>query len=403
MKTLSPFSDKWYFCRKERWWNQHNRRSSVAPFLLCSIILTSLFCLLTLYSTYYSCMGTIIPLDDKHVLDQNSTLLQHNNANVGKDQRCDLFEGQWIPDLNATSYTNYSCQTIPESKNCFKNGREDVDFLNWRWKPQDCDLPKFDPKRFMEIVKGKKLAFIGDSVARNQVESLLCLLSKEGIPVVEFKDVDDGLGRIFNLHLDKIKIEWANKITDMDFAIISDGHWFFRKLYLYHNGVVTGCVYCNEPNITEKGLSYAIGESFRTAFRYINSCKECKKGVTTLLRTFSPPHFEHGTWNDGGSCNRTSPHHQLDEKSMEYILELRNVQFQEVERARMESFVKKKEDKRFEILDVTKAMLMRPDGHPGAFWGNKWMKGYNDCVHWCLPGPVDFWNQLLMAILQRNY
>lgn len=59
------------------------------------------------------------------------------------------------------------------------------------------------------------------------------------------------------------------------------------------------------------------------------------------------------------------------------------------------------EGRRFGVLDVTRAMMMRPDGHPGEFWGNKWMQGYNDCVHWCMPGPVDMWSEFLMASIRR--
>ncbi|KAE8661296.1 hypothetical protein F3Y22_tig00113726pilonHSYRG00079 [Hibiscus syriacus] len=77
-------------------------------------------------------------------------------------------------DLHGSRYTNSSCTSIPNSKNCFRHGRSDRYFLNWRWKPDKCVLPRFDPKTFLEFVKGKKLGFIGDSVARNHVESLLC-------------------------------------------------------------------------------------------------------------------------------------------------------------------------------------------------------------------------------------
>jgi hypothetical protein len=95
---------------------------------------------------------------------------------VEKD--CDLFKGHWVRESRGHLYTNSSCTTIPESKNCFKNGRKDMDFLNWRWKPDECELPRFDARSFLQIVQGKKMAFIGDSVARNHMESLQCLLSQ---------------------------------------------------------------------------------------------------------------------------------------------------------------------------------------------------------------------------------
>ena len=46
--------------------------------------------------------------------------------------------------------------------------------------------------------------------------------------------------------------------------------------------------------------------------------------------------------------------------------------------------------------------MMRLDGHPGSYWHNKRKKGYNDCVHWCMPGPIDYWNNFLMAVMRKE-
>lgn len=54
------------------------------------------------------------------------------------------------------------------------------------------------------------------------------------------------------------------------------------------------------------------------------------------------------------------------------------------------------------VLDVTPAMRLRPDGHPDEHWKNEWMPGYHDCVHWCLPGPIDTWNELLLELIKRS-
>ncbi|KAA8530268.1 hypothetical protein F0562_004977 [Nyssa sinensis] len=418
MKSFHLFSDMLHCCKKERWLNP----GRMAPILLCSLFVTSIFSFFILYSP------NPFQATPKQDLDQKNAMIQPQKA--ADDENCDVFKGYWVPDLNGSLYTNLSCATIPESKNCFKNGRKDKDFVNWRWKPDECDLPKFDPKTFLRIVRGKKMAFIGDSVARNHMESLVCLLSKEEIPTDIYKDSEDrfrtwhfpyynftlmilwtrflvtGEERIingsksgvFDLHLDKVDNEWSQKISDIDYAIISDAHWFFRKLYLHEGGDITGCVYCSEPNVTDRGLGYAIRMSFRTALDHINKCKECK-GIMTFLRTFSPAHFEHGTWDTGGSCNRTGPVRKGEIQLEGIELELRNIQVEEIERERKKG---KKGGKRFQALDVTRAMLMRPDGHPGAYWDNKWMKGYNDCVHWCLPGPIDVWNDFLMAMLRKE-
>lgn len=89
---------------------------------------------------------------------------------------CDMYKGRWIHDPIGPLYTNNSCRIITQSQNCQGNGRPDNGYENWRWKPDKCDLPRFDARRFLELMRGKTLAFVGDSVARNQMESLLCIL-----------------------------------------------------------------------------------------------------------------------------------------------------------------------------------------------------------------------------------
>lgn len=205
---------------------------------------------------------------------------------------------------------------------------------------------------------------------------------------------------IYDLYLDKVDDRWASDLPYVDYAIISTAHWFFRPIHVHEGGKVIGCVFCNEPNVRPMDPLDAIGLAFRAILRYINQCKQCnKRKMLALFRTFSPAHFEHGAWDTGGSCNRTAP---FSEKDIDYLgdfrWKLRNVQVREIERAREEAAGG---NEMFGVLDVTMAMLMRPDGHPGAFWDNKYMKGYNDCVHWCLPGPIDVWNDLLIQVLTK--
>ncbi|XP_027358792.1 protein ALTERED XYLOGLUCAN 4-like [Abrus precatorius] len=413
------------------------------PFVLTPLLVATIFSLIFLYApnplTLTPHRGHDIFENRSQMQQQEQEQEQHGittkvtSSKSQKEQKtCDLFKGHWIPALGGSSsyYTNSSCTTIPDSKNCFMQGRKDTDFLHWKWKPQQCELPRFDPTTFLNIVSGKKMAFIGDSVARNHMDSLLCLLSQEEIPKNIYKDSEErfvkwyfpkhdftlmmlwsrflivgeermvnGTGSsIFDMHVDKVDEDWAKELPNLDYAIISDGHWFFRLMYLHEAEKLVGCVYCKEPNITDYNIDYPFRLAFRTAFRYINSCKECRK-MLIMLRTFAPAHFENGVWNNGGYCNRTGPMSEGEVDFGRFEWQLRNVQMEEFERARNEGT---KEGQRFEVVDVTKAMLMRPDGHPGEHWGNKWMRGFNDCTHWCLPGPIDMWSELLLAVLKRE-
>lgn len=107
------------------------------------------------------------------------------------EQKCDIFEGKWIQTgKNESLYTSTNCAWISDWKNCFKQGRKDVEFVNWRWKPRACELPRLAVNKFFEIVRNRRMMFIGDSVARNQMESLVCILSE--VTTVDLRALSSG-------------------------------------------------------------------------------------------------------------------------------------------------------------------------------------------------------------------
>ncbi|KAG9158466.1 hypothetical protein Leryth_013205 [Lithospermum erythrorhizon] len=155
----------------------HSSISSSAPFLLCSLCLPILFIFYVIYTPTLLQFSSLNNNDDVHDLTPTNVLNQSHHNGLDIDEKCDLSKGRWIWDEEGSLYTNFSCTTIPYLRNCFLHGRSDRDFLNWRWKPDQCEPPRFDSKAFLSYVQGKTMAFIGDSLARNQMESLLCLLS----------------------------------------------------------------------------------------------------------------------------------------------------------------------------------------------------------------------------------
>lgn len=141
-------------------------------------------------------------------------------------EKCDLFNGHWIRDWEQPVYTNTSCLTIPEPRNCFKNGRVDTDFLKWRWKPDACEIPRFNAKLFLQNFRGKSMAFIGDSVARNHMESLHCLLSQVGSLIYVYKD--NTLFFTFNRYSIFFPEEYYN-------ATFYSKEWYKRFMYNFFN------------------------------------------------------------------------------------------------------------------------------------------------------------------------
>lgn len=117
--------------------------------------------------------------DTAHRKNGGDEMELRNNIINGDEEECDLFRGEWVENHEGPYYTNKTCYAIQEHQNCMKFGRPDTGFLKWKWKPNGrCDLPVFDPSEFLEYMRGKSLAFVGDSVARNHMQSLICLLSR---------------------------------------------------------------------------------------------------------------------------------------------------------------------------------------------------------------------------------
>lgn len=48
------------------------------------------------------------------------------------------------------------------------------------------------------------------------------------------------------------------------------------------------------------------------------------------------------------------------------------------------------------LLDITALSALRDEGHVSKY-GHKADSGVRDCLHWCLPGIPDTWNEILAA------
>jgi hypothetical protein len=102
-----------------------------------------------------------------------------SNATSDEEAACDVARGEWVPDSAGPYYTNATCPLIDGRQDCMKYGKPGMEsILGWRWQPHGCDLPRFDAAAFLRLVRGKSMAFVGDSVARNHMQSLMCLLAK---------------------------------------------------------------------------------------------------------------------------------------------------------------------------------------------------------------------------------
>ncbi|KAL5571383.1 hypothetical protein UlMin_020980 [Ulmus minor] len=346
--------------------------------------------------------------------------------------KCDIFKGDWIPDPSGPRYTNESCHLIESHQNCMKNGRPDSGYFYWRWSPRECELPKFNPHKFLDLMRNKSWAFIGDSISRNHVQSLLCILSQveQAVEVYHdeeyrskrwsfpshnftlsviwtpflikaaiFEDMNGVSKSEIQLYLDKLDKLWTDQYKSLDYVVIGGGKWFLKTAIYHENNSVSGCHYCSGKNLTELGFEHAYRKAIELVLNFVASSEH--KPVV-FLRTTTPDHFENGEWFSGGYCNRTVPFREGEVEMRDVDQVMRNIELEEFEKAKE---VGSKNGVPLKLLDTTQLSLLRPDGHPGPyrqfqpFAEDKNAKAQNDCLHWCLPGPIDSWNDLVMELM----
>ncbi|KAF8378321.1 hypothetical protein HHK36_029660 [Tetracentron sinense] len=376
-----------------------------------------------------------------HQVPQNKPIIITSSSSQEDDRfnriPCDYTtNGKWVRDKSGPLYNGTSCGTIKEGQNCISHGRPDMGYLYWRWKPKQCKLPRFEPATFLRLFQNKHLAFVGDSMARNQLESLLCLLATVSPPDLIYQNGDDNKFRrwyfpSYNIHisiywspflvkgieksntglnynrlyLDLVDEKWASDMGEMDMIVLSVGHWFLHPAVYFEEDSVLGCHYCPGLNHTEIGFYDIFRKAFKTTLKAIVEKKHGSSEIDVIVTTFSPSHFQ-GDWDKAGACPKKKPFME-GEKLLEGMdLEMRNIEVEEVEAAKIKA-TQFSTGLRLEVLDVTKLSSMRPDGHPGPYmYPFPFANGVtervpNDCVHWCLPGPIDTWNEIMLEVVKR--
>ncbi|XP_039843432.1 protein trichome birefringence-like 19 [Panicum virgatum] len=347
---------------------------------------------------------------------------------------CDIFRpGEWVPDGAAPYYTNLTCSLIQEHQNCMKYGRPDTGFLRWRWRPAGCDLPRFDAEAFLDAVRDSSMAFVGDSLARNHMQSLMCLLTKVAYPKdisktthPEFRTMHyeshnftvaifwspflvrgyqpDPARHMWAIHLDEPDAAWVPGIAGFDRVVLSAANWFARPAMFYEAGRVVGCHSCLAPGVPDLTHRHSLRMAFRAALRALAG-PGAAFGGTVIVRTLSPTsHFEGGEWDKGGDCRRTRPLAAGEARVAGLDRDFHGAQVEEFARAKAAVDAGGRGRPRLVLMDTTAAMVLRPDGHPSRYghWAHENVTLYNDCVHWCLPGPIDAWNEMLLQMLLQD-
>ncbi|KAM1006724.1 hypothetical protein FF1_003386 [Malus domestica] len=343
---------------------------------------------------------------------------------------CDYSDGKWIHDPDSPPRYDNTCKEIFKGWNCISSGKSNgQELLKWRWKPKGCDLPPFDPVRFLKMYRHTSIGFVGDSLNRNMFVSLFCSLKRVSSEVKKWRPAGADRGFTFlqyNLTLAyhrtnllahygrwsadanggeleslgykegyRVDVDipdgtWAEALSFHDILIFNTGHWWWAPskfdptkspMLFFEKGQPV-----IPPVLPNVGLDMVLNHMVMLVEN------RTKPGAVKLFRTQSPRHFEGGDWDQGGSCNRLKP---LSVEQVEELFSVKNNGTNVEARLVNQHLYKALKGSSFQILDITHMSEFRADAHPSTAGGKK----HDDCMHWCLPGLTDTWNDLFIEQL----
>ncbi|GJP33459.1 hypothetical protein CLOM_g17998 [Closterium sp. NIES-68] len=366
---------------------------------------------------------------------------------------CDLGDGAWEEEPAWPLYETDACPLARETSKCSKYGRPDKGFAKLRWKLHErvspsgngdaegvsrtgsCSggIPKVTRANLCERVANRRIAFVGDSLSQNMFESLACMAyAFEGMPIVKLNSLRDRiyywpkcnftLGILFHqflshvawnkihvsdggtIHVDQPAKGWMDQSANFDTFVINSGLWWTTSQLGFYN-ITLAPPYTHTDILT---AYHAALNSTLSAFR-----EEAFAGKRVIVTTTMPSHKDANQ-----SCPSTLPIHPSNSAGLEDVrarpIQERNVILTEaVQHSIVEQKRRSRKDgstgtgmqqqqgmvgARISLLDMHNVTLSRQDGHPGRYTPGS----HPDCIHYCLPGVPDSWNELLLWRLEAE-
>ncbi|CAA0836263.1 Protein trichome birefringence-like 34 [Striga hermonthica] len=342
-------------------------------------------------------------------------VVKKNLTAVKEEQtvKCDLSTGRWVYDN--VSYPLYKEDECSLGENFFA-----------------CE--RFNAIALLEKLRNKRLVFVGDSLNRVQWISMVCLIGKAIPGGPESRVHNDGSSLLtftvkeYNAKIDfywaplmvesnsddianhrvvdrTVKVEAIEKHgrhwADADFLVFNSYLWW-RQLPKME--VLWGAFNSSDGIYKQVDMQRSYEMALRTWADWLEFHVNRSKAQLFFM-SMSPIHEKAEKWGKPAGQNCHMETHLITKEG--YIGN------EETDTNMMTTVEKtidglQKRGLKIQMLNITKLSEYRKDGHPSIF-RKQWEpltesqisnpKSYADCIHWCLPGVPDTWNELLYAYI----
>ncbi|KAL0338143.1 UNVERIFIED_CONTAM: protein trichome birefringence-like 34 [Sesamum angustifolium] len=324
----------------------------------------------------------------------------------GSEEKCDLFSGKWVFDNKSYPlYREEECTFMSDQLACGKFGRNNLDYQHWRWQPHHCDLPRFNATALLERLRNKRLVFVGDSLNRGQWVSMVCLLDKAIAPGLKHMHNNGSALITFKAKDYNARIEfyWAPLLVESnsddpvshrlpDRIVRAQDiekharHWTDADILVFNT-----YLWWRRPQMKVLWGSFNSSDAI---YKKVNMLRSYEMALKTWAEEWGK--------SIGGNCyNETEMIVEegyrgrgTDPKMMQIV----EATIDQLQRRGLN----------VQMINITQLSDYRKEGHP-SIYRKQWEPltqqqisdplSYADCIHWCLPGVPDVWNELLYAYI----